>query len=119
MKRRANGFTLIEVLVALSIVAIALMAGFKATASLSQNAARQDQSLLAQMCAENTLIELRLRRQLPGIGNAEKACQQGQMTFQVTTSVLPTPNPNFLRLDVRVNLQGDPIAQVSTILGRN
>ena len=44
-----RGFTLIEVLVALGIVAIALMAGLKATAALSRNADRQTLALLAQI----------------------------------------------------------------------
>eukprot|EP01041_Mallomonas_annulata_P022577 gene22577-42909_t len=37
----AKGFTLIEVLVALGIVAIALMAGLQATGALSNHAQRQ------------------------------------------------------------------------------
>jgi prepilin-type N-terminal cleavage/methylation domain-containing protein len=44
-----SGFTLIEVLVALGIVAIALMAGLKATGSLSRNAERQTISMLANL----------------------------------------------------------------------
>ena len=55
-----TGFTLIEVLVALGIVAIALTAGLKATASLTRNAQRQSDAVLAQLCAENELIKQRL-----------------------------------------------------------
>ena len=55
-----RGFTLIEVLVALGIVAIALMAGLQATAALTRNAQRQTDVLLAQTCAENELIKIRL-----------------------------------------------------------
>ena len=65
-----RGFTLIEVLVALGITAVALMAGLKATGSLSRNAERQNISMLGQMCAENELIRLRLRRQLPDTGDS-------------------------------------------------
>lgn len=114
-----RGFTLIEVLVALSIVAIALLAGLKATGSLTQNAARQEQTLLAQICADNALIELRLRKQLPPIGNSQLECPQAQTTFGVQLAVLPTPNPNFRRVDVQVRLQENAIVQLSTILGRN
>ena len=38
MSRRAGGFTLIEVLVALTIVAVTLGAGIKAAAALTDNA---------------------------------------------------------------------------------
>lgn len=53
---KARGFTLIEVLVALSIVAVALLAGLQATGALSNNAQRQTLSMLGQICAENELI---------------------------------------------------------------
>ena len=52
-KRRVRGFTLIEVLVALGIVAIALTAGLQATAALTNNGMRQSDILLAHLCAEN------------------------------------------------------------------
>ncbi|OZA53984.1 MAG: type II secretion system protein GspI, partial [Acidovorax sp. 17-64-282] len=48
-----RGFTLVEVLVALGIVAIALMAGLQATTALTRNAQRQSDIVLAQLCAEN------------------------------------------------------------------
>lgn len=43
-----HGFTLVEVLVALGIVAIALMAGLQATAALTRQAERQAGMVLAQ-----------------------------------------------------------------------
>ena len=54
MNARARGFTLVEVLVALGIVAIALVAGLQATAALTNNALRQSDVLPAQMCASST-----------------------------------------------------------------
>lgn len=114
-----NGFTLIEVLVALGIVAIALMAGLKATGSLSMNAERQTTSMLGQICAENELIRLRLLRQLPGTGDSQIECPQAGHTFQVTISVRPTPNPSFRKVDARVLERGEYLLQLSTLVGQN
>jgi general secretion pathway protein I len=114
-----NGFTLIEVLVALGIVAIALMAGLKATGSLSMNAERQTTSMLGQICAENELIRLRLLRQLPGIGNSQIECSQAGHAFQVNVSVRPTPNPSFRKVDARVLERGEYVLQLSTLVGQN
>lgn len=116
---RRRGFTLIEVLVALGIVAIALTAGLKATASLSRNAERQTDALLAQLCAENALIRLRLARQLPGVGDSSSECEQAGVSLTVQESVRPTPNPNFLRVDARVLRQDAVVFQISTVMGRN
>ena len=64
-RHRSLGFTLIEVLVALSIVAIALMAGMQATNALTNTAARQSDLLLAHLCAENELTRIRLLTNSP------------------------------------------------------
>ncbi len=117
--RRARGFTLVEVMVALGITAIALVAGLKATAALTDNAERQGAVLLAQLCAENTLTELRLARQLPGVGDSSSDCAQAGRALQVMQTVRPTPNPRFRRVDVVVSEAGRFIVRVTTIVGNN
>ena len=113
------GFTLIEVLVALGIVAIALTAGLKATASLTRNAERQSDVMLAQLCAENELIKLRLAHQMPGVGDSSSSCEQAGQSLLVQTSVRPTPNPIFLRVEAKVFKNAQPQYQLTTVMGRN
>jgi len=118
MNRMARGFTLVEVLVALAIVAIALMAGLQATAALTQHAQRQSDMVLAQLCAENELVKIRLLKQMPDVGDSTVACEQAGRSLTVALEVRPTPNPNFRRVDARV-LDGDmPIWRLTTVVGR-
>ena len=115
---RHRGFTLVEVLVALSIVAIALMAGLQATTALTRNALRQSDIVLAQLCAENELVYTRLSRQMPSVGDSTVTCQQAGRQLTVAMIVRPTPNPSFRRVDAQV-LDGDSsILRISTIVGR-
>ena len=117
-----KGFTLIEVLVALGIVAIALMAGLRSTDALSSNATRQSTQWLAQICAENEFSRLRLSRQVPPVGESSSNCLQAGLDLQVNVSVQVTPNPNFRRVDARVvqrnGSDSTPLLQLSTVLGR-
>ena len=121
-KRAAMGFTLIEVLVALSIVAIALMAGLRSTEALSRNASRQSTQWLAQICAENEFARMRLSRQMPSVGVSSISCPQANLDLSVSLNVQATPNPNFRRIDARVDwLSGattTSVLQLSTVMGR-
>lgn len=114
-----RGFTLIEVLVALVIVAIALGAGIKAAGALANNAERLAQVSAAQWCAENQLTELRLSQQFPNIGEEPFSCEQLGRTYGGKLRVSPTPNPLFRRVDANVtDDQGQPMLTLSTIMGR-
>jgi general secretion pathway protein I len=113
-----KGFTLIEVLVALAILSISLMAGLRAASSMTGNAQRQWQVLLAQVCADNALHQLRVSPQFANVGEQSLDCPQAQFKFKVVLTVATTPNPSFRRVDAQVFLNTSPLLRVSTILGR-
>jgi general secretion pathway protein I len=100
--RRARGFTLIEVLVALAIVAVALLASLRAVGTMAQSSAELKLRLLAQVAAENRIAELRAARAFPGVGSRTVACPQGPMRFECVEEAKATPNPQFRRIEVRV-----------------
>ena len=112
------GFTLIEVLVALGIVAVALLAGLQASNALTRNAQRQADMGLAQICAQNEFVRLRLSSQMPAVGDSSIACNQAGRVLQVRLSIRPTPNPSFRRADAQVFAENTPVLSISTIVGR-
>ncbi|RCX09496.1 type II secretion system minor pseudopilin GspI [Extensimonas vulgaris] len=117
--QRSAGFTLVEVLVALAIVATALLAGVQATNALTRHAQREADVLLAQLCAENELVKVRLARQMPDVGDSTQACAQAGRELAVAVHVRPTPNPSFRRVEAQVFDEGArPILRLATIVGR-
>jgi general secretion pathway protein I len=112
------GFTLIEVLVALAIVALALMTGTKVSGALTRNAERQTDVLLGQICADNAIQQLRLAQQMPSVGDSRVPCAQAERNFDVALTVRTTPNPAFRRVDAQVFSDNPPILRITTVLGR-
>ncbi len=112
-----GGFTLIEVLVALFIVALTLITGVKASNTLMQSAERQKSTLLAQLCIDNYLVSMRLSKQLPGTGEQISTCQQASQNITLKVQINTTPNPSFRRMDLQAFELGTPVLSVSTVLG--
>jgi general secretion pathway protein I len=115
----AAGFTLIEVLVALAIIAVTLGAGIKAAGALTNNTQRLVEVTAAQWCAENQLTGLKLSHTFPSVGDAEFTCDQFGASYKGKQATRPTPNPNFRRVDAQIFNESDqPVLTLSTILPR-
>ncbi|MEN7531263.1 MULTISPECIES: type II secretion system minor pseudopilin GspI [unclassified Cupriavidus] len=107
MIRRAHrphppGFTLIEVLVALTILAVALTAAMRAMGSMTESSASLQQRMLAEFSAENHLATLRLSRTWPEPGSRGYECPQGGVPLYCQETVSGTPNPSFRRVEIAV-----------------
>ena len=114
---RAGGFTLIEVMVALAIVAIALAAGSRAASAVVGTSQRLNDVVLAQWCADNQLTEMRLQDTWPPVGRSTFTCTQLGRPFKGTLKVQPTPNPSFRRVDAVVaNDDGREMLTISTVM---
>lgn len=98
----ARGFTLLEVLVALTIIAVALTAALRGAMALTSNARDIDRKLYAVITAENQQLELRFGRSQVGVGESRFDCGQGGISFVCTQSVTLTPNPFFKRVEIHV-----------------
>jgi general secretion pathway protein I len=115
---KAPGFTLVEVLVALAIVAVSLISASQVGGTWVLNANRQWQYQLAQVCADNALIALRLSSQLPGMGERSVDCTQAHRDMRVVLTVRATPNPSFRRVEAQVFEAQTPLLRVQTVIGR-
>ncbi|MEO7851030.1 MAG: type II secretion system minor pseudopilin GspI [Rubrivivax sp.] len=116
-RQQSLGFTLVEVLVAVAVVAVALGAGMRAAGSVIDNAQRLQDVIAAQWCADNYLANLKLAKQVPGVGEIEFACEQLGRSYRGTMIAATTPNPNFRRIDAVIrNADGQTLVMLSTVV---
>lgn len=99
---KSRGFTLVEVLVALAIVAVALMASIRAVGEMAQSSAELKLRILAGMSAQNRVAFLRASRAFLPVGESSIACPQGKIPLVCRQKISATPNPLFQRIEVRV-----------------
>lgn len=99
----SRGFTLVEVLIALGIVAVAIIASLRAMGNLAQTNVELRLRLLAQMAAENRINVVRASRAFPALGERSLPCPQGEAVLVCDQLVMATPNTVFRRLEVRVH----------------
>lgn len=104
--KEARGFTMIEVLVALTIIAVALSASLRAVGSLATGEADLHRRLLAGWSADNALAQLHLSHTWPDVGSQSFDCSQGNLELLCTERVSGTPNPLFRRVEVLVSMPG-------------
>jgi general secretion pathway protein I len=97
-----QGFTLLEVLVALVIIGTALAASLRAVASLTQNSSDLRAAMMATWSAENRLTQIRLAHEWPPIGRRDFSCAQAELSLRCEEQIYPTPNPAFRRVEVVV-----------------
>jgi len=112
-----SGFTLIEVLVALAIVSIALMAALRAAGQGTNNAEELRARLLASWVAQDALAEHRARGDWLPLGIHRGARSQGGLQFAWREEVTATPNAAFRRVDVVVFNGSDETRALARLTG--
>lgn len=101
MKRR-RGFTLLEVLVALVVVAVAVAALGRAGSQVLDGQAEMEERSLALWVADNALAELRLESGV-ATGRRQGTSEMGGRTWYWEMLIQPAPGEELLRVDVAVH----------------
>ena len=115
--RPARGFTLVEILVALAIVAVALAAGMRALAQSVDGASSLKARTLAMWIAQNRLANAQLVTPWPSVGADDGDAVQAGMRFVWHETVTATPNGAFRKIEIAVARPDQPDYALARLVG--
>lgn len=113
----ARGFTLIEILVALALLAVALAAGMRALAQGADGMSTLKARTLALWVAQNRLAAAQIAPDALVAGESRGDALQAGMAFVWTVKVSATPNPAFQRVDIAVAERETPSYMLARLTG--
>lgn len=102
MSKDARGFTLVEVLVALSVLSIAVVALVKVQGESAAAAAAARTRLMAQIVAENRLVETMTAMEDLAAGSTTGQVRLSGQTWTWSQDIAATGDREISRIDVAV-----------------
>jgi general secretion pathway protein I len=105
--RGTRGFTLLEVLIALAIVAMSVGALLGTVTSSASNVIYLKEKTLAEWVALNRLTEVRIDKNMPGTGKRTGNTVMGGQRWEWEEEVIELPIEGMFRIDVRAHPTGE------------
>ncbi len=116
-RRSERGFTLLEVLVALAVLAVALSAAVKAAGQNAANATYLRDKTLAQWVAMNKLTELQVAREWPSPGERTGHAEMAGREWRWSTDTQLTEDDRLRRIEVTVRAPSEDSGSIVTVVG--
>ncbi|WP_159084263.1 type II secretion system minor pseudopilin GspI [Saccharobesus litoralis] len=102
MSKRQSGFTLLEILVAIAILAFAGIALISSTTTHVSNQSILQQNAFAQWVASNQLAELRIKRKWPVPNNKKGEAEMAGTTYYWKQTVTKTQDVSMVMVEITV-----------------
>lgn len=111
--RRQGAFTLIEVLVALAVLALSGIALITNVGQSTADLARLNDKVVALGIAEYAVNAVLIQPELPELGSDSQRMTLANREWNVEVTVSETPNEKVLRIDALVRPAGELLARDS------
>jgi len=112
----SNGFTLIEVMVALMVFGLAALALVRLEGATIRGASVLDRTLIAQSVARSVAVDTVTGPRAPAPGVTRGAEANGGARWNWTQTVTPTGDPRIVRVDVAVaDAAGQNLGRVTMV----
>ncbi len=118
MNNKSKGFTLLEVMVALFVVAVALGGVIKVMGNSAVNSSRLSNKTFAQWVALNQIAELRINKEWPKFGEEKGDQEMADRDWRWLQKIIKTEDDNLKRVEVSVWSANDgDIDPLATVVG--
>ena len=119
-RKKQSGFTLVEILVSLAIMAIVLGALIQAAGASASNAGRLRDRTIGQWVGSNQLAEMQISGSFPDSGTRSGNTEMLGITWYWKSVVTKVEDEDLRRVDIeirRVEDSDNPIVSVAGFLG--
>ena len=116
-RRSAAGFTLIEVMVALVVIATTLAAVIHGLSGYAANYTYMRDRTLAHWVARNTLVAAQISEAWPGVGEHKDTVEFAGQEWSTLTTTTQTDEIDMRRIDIEVRRSGEEKGAKSRLSG--
>jgi general secretion pathway protein I len=117
MRRGDHGFTLLEVMVALAIVAIGLIAAFNGIIQMAHSTSFLRERALADWIAMNEITQIRISGNFPDVGRFDGDVEFAGRNWRWEAQVSDTGVEGLRRIDMSVAYEETPRDAVTIVTG--
>ncbi|MDF1583086.1 MAG: type II secretion system minor pseudopilin GspI [Methyloprofundus sp.] len=124
MSTKSHGFTLIEVMIALAVVAIGLLATLNAANQEIRGASLTQDKMTAYWLMQNKMAEIRLESSWPSIKLNNGTDKIFAQTWYWQTDAQKTDNPKIRKVKISLSpviadISEDPVLQQTIYIGQS
>lgn len=117
IRNNHRGFTLLEVMIALAIFAVAALVILEQSSRSVRGQARLVDRTIATYVAENQIEKLRLQKRSASTGTRDDSIQMAGREWYVRTEIQETSVKRFLKVIVSVRSEPEQENPVTTLTG--
>ncbi len=116
-RKNCQGFTLLEVIIALGIIAVGILAVSRAITGIAETTITLEQRMVASWVASNRLETLRILKSTPVPGTTNGSEEMAERVWYYRETTTSTADPYLFRIDITVYTDEEETEEAASLYG--